>query len=171
LHYEGQLVNAVREMLAVYCENHTKHINTLRRQISELPLMLTQVVHTAGTVFLSVKYKRRSTGCPARTAEKCHTCWILTAVSVKSTGIWVVKPCSSENARRVEGTVRLRLQGRIVNQKNQDRLLVSDLLLGLLLDPDDGGGYVPPKRRTFFELHGVATQKVVLFKYHIPHGS
>jgi hypothetical protein len=38
-----------REAVAVYCENHTEHTNTLCGQNAEL-LMLKQVVHTVPTV-------------------------------------------------------------------------------------------------------------------------
>jgi hypothetical protein len=43
LHGNDQLVNAVREIIAVYTENHTIQINTLCRQNSEL-LVLKHVV-------------------------------------------------------------------------------------------------------------------------------
>jgi hypothetical protein len=37
-------------------------------------------------------------------------------------------------------------------------------LLGLFFDPEDGGDYVPPKRRlTFNKLHGIISQKIVLW--------
>jgi hypothetical protein len=36
--------------------------------------------------------------------------------------------------------------------------------LGLFFDPEDRGGYVPPKHRfTVNGLHGVISQKIVLF--------
>jgi hypothetical protein len=36
LYYGAQSVNAVRETVAVYCENHTEHTDTLCRQNAEL---------------------------------------------------------------------------------------------------------------------------------------
>jgi hypothetical protein len=42
-----------REIIAVYCENHTEHINTLCGQNAE-SLMLTQVVYILTSVLQSV---------------------------------------------------------------------------------------------------------------------
>jgi hypothetical protein len=40
----------LRELTAVYCENHMKHINTLYGQNTKL-LMWQQIVHIVNTVF------------------------------------------------------------------------------------------------------------------------
>jgi hypothetical protein len=45
LHNEAQPVNAVREIIAVYCEDHTEHINAGSEEDVAPILMLTQVVH------------------------------------------------------------------------------------------------------------------------------
>jgi hypothetical protein len=52
LHYKGQLGNAVREMIAVYSENHKKHISTLCGHNVEL-LIVKQVVHIVTTGLLN----------------------------------------------------------------------------------------------------------------------
>jgi hypothetical protein len=53
------------------------------------------------------------------------------------------------------------LQGHVI----QKQPALTGYLLGLLIDPERWRRYVPPKRRTLFELHGSTTQKPVLSLY------
>jgi hypothetical protein len=49
---------------------------------------------------------------------------VLKAITMKSTGFWVVTPCSSERARRFGGTYYQYLQdGRVIQARNQLSLL------------------------------------------------
>jgi hypothetical protein len=72
-----------------------------------------------------------------------------------------LKSCSSSNA--VQFGIISTFRRNVSLQRYTSLLLLADFLLGLLFDPKDGEQYVPLKRRTFSELHGVTDQKDVLF--------
>jgi hypothetical protein len=79
--------------------------------------------------------------------------------SMKSTIFWDIMPCSPLSVNgRFGGTYSLRLQGR------RNKLSHAGFLLRLFFRPWRWRRYVPPKRRlTPNGLHGVISQKMVLF--------
>jgi hypothetical protein len=64
--------------------------------------------------------------------------------------------------RRFGGTCRLHLEGRISQGRNQHRAGIKQLL-GLFLDPEDGGDVSPTRLLTFNELHVVISRKAEIF--------
>jgi hypothetical protein len=46
--------------------------------------------------------------------------------------------------------------------RSNQSLLLSDFLLGLLFDPADGDTF-PETSGTYIELHGITSQKIVVF--------
>jgi hypothetical protein len=87
----------------------------------------------------------------------------------KSYIFWDITPCSPLRVNRhYGGTCRLHLQDRRISQaRNQRKGCGSACCLlhtGLILRSWRWRRYVPPKRRlTFNGLHGIISQKIVLF--------
>jgi hypothetical protein len=95
---------------------------------------------------------------------------VLTALVMKSTIFWDIRPCSPLSVnRRIGGTYRLYLQGRKIswarNQRESRCLLPTHWFLAqLFLRTWRWRRYIPPKRRlTFNGLYGVISQKIVIF--------
>jgi hypothetical protein len=93
-----------------------------------------------------------------------------TSAYLKRTIFWDMTPCSLLKVnRRFGGTYRLHLQGRRIrrasNQRESRRQAEQGWFLArLILRPWRWRQYVTPKRRlTFTGLHGVISQKIVLF--------
>jgi hypothetical protein len=51
MHYKYQPVNAVRGIIVVYSDNHTKHVNTQRWPNAEIYLMFKQMVNILTILF------------------------------------------------------------------------------------------------------------------------
>jgi hypothetical protein len=90
---------------------------------------------------------------------------IPTAVVMKRTIFWDITPCNPLKVnRRFEGTYPLHLQGRIISRAKSQRgskWQACHLFSRCFFDLED----VPPKRGlTFNGLHGVISEKIVLFK-------
>jgi hypothetical protein len=85
---------------------------------------------------------------------------VLTAVVVKNTIFWDITPCSPLNASRCFGiTYRLNLQGRRTSRARNPSESRWQAEQALKME-----AIIPPKRLlTFNGLHGVITQKIVLF--------
>jgi hypothetical protein len=82
---------------------------------------------------------------------------------LKSIIFWDMTPCSLLRCNlRFGGTYRLHLQGR--RKHSACHLLTCWFLLKLFLRPRRWWRYVPPKRRLHLNrLHGVISQKMILF--------
>jgi hypothetical protein len=83
---------------------------------------------------------------------------------MKSIIFWDITPCSPSSLNRhFGGTYRLHLQGRINRFSKPASKQVAGLL-NLFLWPWRLKGYVPPRRRLELSgLHGVISQKTILF--------
>jgi hypothetical protein len=89
-----------------------------------------------------------------RVTHNCYCTLNVQCVDQKSTIFWDITPCSPLEVNRLfGGTYRLHLQGRRISRaRNQSKIRWQ------------GRRYIPPKRRfTFNGLHGVISQKIVLF--------
>jgi hypothetical protein len=84
---------------------------------------------------------------------------------IKSTIFWDITPCSPLNVnRRFGGTYRLHLQGRRISRERNQRERRCQEPSRLILLPWRRRQYVTPKHRLIFNgLHGVISQKIVLF--------
>jgi hypothetical protein len=86
---------------------------------------------------------------------------VLTAVTLQSTAFWVVTLCSSEVAWRFGGTYRLHLRvWRASQERNKPAAAI--FTVGLPLDLEEGA-YVALGNVELSEVHGVTTQKALLF--------
>jgi hypothetical protein len=74
LHYIGQLVDDVWEIIAVYSENHTKHINTLCGKTSELPTVKTVGISRTGDRGQGIEKNGRVPLRRRRSALDCRAC-------------------------------------------------------------------------------------------------
>jgi hypothetical protein len=92
-------------------------------------------------------------------------------LEVKSTVFWDIKPCGPLKVNRCfGGTYRLHFQGRRMNRARNQREtrwqaeFSRSFLARLILRPWRWRRYIPPKRLlTFNGLHGVISQKTVLY--------
>jgi hypothetical protein len=85
---------------------------------------------------------------------------------VKIAVLCVATPCSPNRALLFGGIYRLHLQGGRVSQaRNQQKLVTCfrSFLSWLTLWPRRWRWYVPPKRPSLADPHGVTTQKTVIF--------
>jgi hypothetical protein len=98
--------------------------------------------------------------------ECCLGFEVFTAVVMKSTILWDIKPCSLLKVnRRFGGTYRLLLHGRRISKAGNQRESRSQASLAWLIFRSwRWKRYFPPKRRSTFNwLHAVISQNIVLF--------
>jgi hypothetical protein len=91
----------------------------------------------------------------------CAAFGLLTAVILKSADFWVVRPCSVDRARRFRRTYCLYFQGRIKNSRSRQQICW--FLVWFTFLPWIWRRYIAPRRRSLSYLHGVTTQKMLLF--------
>jgi hypothetical protein len=149
----GELItkNRVRIYFSVYFvkENLTKNIPNKVSDLKDLFIV---------SVLLTFVWRVNS--------EELYEVWIRFNIKyrLKSIIFWNITPCSLLSCnRRFGGKYRLNLQGRR-NNFVTCHLLTCGFLLSLFLRPWRWRRYFPPKRRLQLNgLHGVISQKIIIF--------